>query len=87
MVAFNLSLRTNRRSGQMNGSGLLIIAIAALAAYMGMSWERARRAIFDVRVSRKRVQNLRQTAMRERFHAVLIVTGSLFVIFMIARNR
>ncbi|MFC9977708.1 hypothetical protein ACFVH6_43080 [Spirillospora sp. NPDC127200] len=71
----------------MSGSGILIIAIAILAAYMGMSWERARRANLDVRQGRKRVSNLRDTASRERFHALLIVSASLLVIFMIAKNR
>jgi hypothetical protein len=85
--AFSLSTRDQRRSGQMSGSGFLILGVAALAAYMGISWERARRAIFDVRVGRQRVSNLRHTAVRERLHAVLIVSASLLVIYLIARQR
>ncbi|KAB2346844.1 hypothetical protein [Actinomadura rudentiformis] len=71
----------------MSGSGFLILGVAALAAYMGISWERARRAIFDVRVGRQRVSNLRQAAVRERLHAILIVSASLLVIYLIARHR
>ncbi|WP_433324377.1 hypothetical protein [Spirillospora sp. CA-294931] len=86
-VEFNLSVGDLWRSSQMKGDGFLIIAIAALAAYMGSSWERARRAIFDVRMGRQRVSRLRETAFKERFNAILIVSASLVVIFMIVRYR
>ncbi|MQY02040.1 hypothetical protein [Actinomadura macrotermitis] len=71
----------------MSGNGFLVLCVAGLAAYMGMSWERARRALFDVRTGRRRVDGLRQAANRERFHAYLIVIASVAAIFMIARYR
>ncbi|MBO2449395.1 hypothetical protein J4573_20000 [Actinomadura barringtoniae] len=60
--------------------------MAALAAYMGSSWERARRAFFDVKVGRQRVSNLKQAAARERLHAIIIVGIAILVIFLIARH-
>ncbi|MBW8486161.1 hypothetical protein [Actinomadura parmotrematis] len=71
----------------MNGNGFLVICAAALAVYMGMTWERARRALFDVRSGRKRVDNLKRAATRERFHAYLVVTAAAAVIFMIAKYQ
>ncbi|MFG2006064.1 hypothetical protein ACGFNU_43630 [Spirillospora sp. NPDC048911] len=71
----------------MSGSGFLILGVAALAAYMGISWERARRALWDVRIGRQRVSNLRHTAVQRQFQAVLIVGGSLLAIYLIARQR
>ncbi|MFC4908449.1 hypothetical protein [Actinomadura gamaensis] len=69
----------------MTGNGLLILAVAALAVYMGMTWERARRAMFDVRQGRRRVSNLRSTASRERGHAFWILICSVLVLFVVVR--
>jgi uncharacterized membrane protein YbhN (UPF0104 family) len=70
----------------MSGSGFLILGVAALAAYTGSSWERARRALFDVKIGRQRVSNLRQTAAKERLHAIIIVGIAILVIYLIARQ-
>ncbi|MCP2340984.1 hypothetical protein [Actinomadura rupiterrae] len=69
----------------MTGNGVLILAVAALAIYMGMTWERARRAMFDVRQGRRRVNNLRTTANRERGHAFWILICSVLVLFLVVR--
>ena len=71
----------------MSGSGFLVICVAVLAVYMGTTWERARRALYDVRNGRKRVDSLRRSANRERFHAYLVVTAAAAVIFMIAKYQ
>ncbi|MFB4312322.1 hypothetical protein [Actinomadura sp. GTD37] len=56
----------------MSGDGLLILALAALAIYAGIHWERARRTVTDLRNGRRRVATLRQAAARERSHVVVI---------------
>ncbi|MEW2360342.1 MULTISPECIES: hypothetical protein [Thermomonosporaceae] len=70
----------------MNGNGFWFIVVAALAAYMGTSWERARKAGDDARLVRQRVSRLRATATKERLHALLIAAGALAVIMLIARG-
>ncbi|MEV5574554.1 hypothetical protein AB0L06_31355 [Spirillospora sp. NPDC052269] len=69
----------------MTGNAVLILAVAGLAVYMGMTWERARRAMFDVRQSRRRVTNLRVAASRERGHAIWIVACTVLVLVLIVR--
>ncbi|MFI0357368.1 hypothetical protein [Actinomadura sp. 9N407] len=67
----------------MNGNGFWLIVVAALAAYMGTSWERARRAGSDARLTRQRMSRLRATAGRERLHALMIAAAALAVIMLI----
>lgn len=81
---FNVSFR-EYGGGQMSGTIFLLLGLAALAVYTGIHWERARRAVFDVRLGRKRVNSLRQTAAKERTHTALLVTGSMMVFFMIVK--
>ncbi|WP_242887837.1 hypothetical protein [Actinomadura litoris] len=69
----------------MSGTGFLLLGVAALAVYTGVHWERARRAVFDVRLGRKRVSSLRHTALRERAHTALLAGGTVVVFFMIVR--
>ncbi|WP_157610364.1 hypothetical protein [Spirillospora albida] len=71
----------------MSGSGLLLIGIAALAVYTGMHWERARRAMFDVKIGRKRVSNLRQTAAKEQRQTLMIIVIATVVLFLIVKAR
>jgi hypothetical protein len=65
-------------------NGFLILGVAALAAYMGASWERVRRAASDVRAARQRVSSLRQAAGQQRLQTLLIIGGTLLVIILIA---
>ncbi|QXJ26002.1 hypothetical protein AGRA3207_007581 [Actinomadura graeca] len=67
------------------GTGLLLLGLAGLAIYTGIHWERARRAVFDVRLGRKRVSSLRQTAAKERTHTALLVAGSAMVLLMVVK--
>jgi heme exporter protein D len=69
----------------MGGNVLLIILVAALAVYLGSSLERAKRAGQDARMVRQRVARLRAARSKEYLHAIMIVSGSLAVLFMIAR--
>ncbi|WP_026416312.1 hypothetical protein [Actinomadura oligospora] len=69
----------------MTGNAILVLAMAALAVYMGMTWERARRAMFDVRQSRRRVTNLRATASKERGHAIWILACTVLVLVLMVR--
>ncbi|MFC5182394.1 hypothetical protein [Actinomadura harenae] len=69
----------------MTENAVLVLAVAALAVYMGMSWERARRAMFDVRQSRRRVTTLRATASRERGNSIWILACTLLAVVLIVR--
>ncbi|TDD67928.1 hypothetical protein [Actinomadura rubrisoli] len=69
----------------MSGTIVLLLGVAVFAAYTGMHWERARRAVFDVRLGRKRVSNLRQTAVKERAETALLVLSAGTVLFMVVR--
>ncbi|WP_067469642.1 hypothetical protein [Actinomadura macra] len=69
----------------MSGTGFLLLGVVVLAIYTGIHWERARRAVFDVRLGRKRVSNLRQTAAKERTHTAILVAGSAVVFFMVVK--
>ncbi|MFA1544220.1 hypothetical protein [Actinomadura monticuli] len=66
----------------MSGDGLLILALAALALYTGIHWERARRTVTDLRLGRRRVATLRQAAARERGHVVVIVAVMTLAFFL-----
>ncbi|TDD76112.1 hypothetical protein E1293_27645 [Actinomadura darangshiensis] len=57
----------------------------ALAVYMGIHWERARRAASDMRLSRRRVMVLRQTVVKERGHVVVITGVAALAIFLAVR--
>lgn len=67
----------------MGEDGLLILALAALAIYTGMHWERARRNVTDLRLGRRRIATLRRAAARERGH-MLVVTGAAALAFFLA---
>ncbi|NKZ03367.1 hypothetical protein [Actinomadura latina] len=69
----------------MSGDGLLILGLAALAIYTGVHWERARRSVTDLRLTRRRVSTLRQTAARERGQVVLITAVAVFAFFLAVR--
>ncbi|MEU5991243.1 hypothetical protein ABZ806_19930 [Spirillospora sp. NPDC047418] len=69
----------------MSGDGLLILGLAALAIYTGVHWERARRSVTDLRLSRRRVSNLRQAAARERGHVVAITAVAALAFFLAVR--
>ncbi|NVI90779.1 hypothetical protein [Actinomadura sp. BRA 177] len=69
----------------MSGDGLLILALAALAIYTGVHWERARRAVTDLRLSRRRVTLLRQVAARERGQVVVITAVAVAAVFLAVR--
>ncbi|MEV4676911.1 MULTISPECIES: hypothetical protein [Actinomadura] len=69
----------------MSGDGLLILGLAALAIYTGVHWERARRSVTDLRLSRRRIATLRRTAARERGHVMLISAVALAAFFLAVR--
>ncbi|MFD0687415.1 hypothetical protein [Actinomadura fibrosa] len=69
----------------MSGTGFLLLGIAAFAAYVGMHWERARRALFDVRLGRQRVSNLRKQAAKERSQTSLIIVAAAVVLFLVVK--
>ena len=69
----------------MRGDGLLILGLAALAIYTGVHWERARRSVTDLRLSRRRIATLRRTAARERGHVVLISAVAVAAFFLAVR--
>ncbi|MER7542839.1 hypothetical protein [Actinomadura sp.] len=69
----------------MSGDGLLILALAALAVYTGVHWERARRSVTDLRLSRRRVSLLRQAAARERGHVAVIIAVASVALFLAVR--
>jgi hypothetical protein len=81
---FNLSCRGNG-GGFMSGDGLLILGLVALAVYMGVHWERARRAASDMRLGRRRVVILRQTAAKERGHVFLVTAVAALALFLAVR--
>lgn len=66
----------------MRGDGLLILGLVALAIYMGVHWERARRAASDMRLTRRRAVTLRQTVAKERGQAMLITTLAGLALFL-----
>lgn len=70
----------------MSGNGIIIILVAALAAFSGMAWERARRALYDLRRTRKAIGLLRETAQREQGRAALYVIIAVVVILFIASH-
>ncbi|GAA1875468.1 hypothetical protein [Actinomadura bangladeshensis] len=69
----------------MSGDGLLILGLAALAIYTGVHWERARRSVTDLRLSRRRTSTLRQTAARERGHVLMISAVAALAFFLAVR--
>ncbi|MFE9106941.1 hypothetical protein [Actinomadura geliboluensis] len=69
----------------MSGDGLLILGLAALAIYTGVHWERARRSVTDLRLSRRRIATLRRTAARERGHVMLISAVAVAAFFLAVR--
>jgi hypothetical protein len=69
----------------MSGDGLLILALAALAIYTGVHWERARRTVTDLRLSRRRVSLLRQAAARERGQMAVITAVAVVAVFLAVR--
>ncbi|MEU8346362.1 hypothetical protein SAMN05443665_103123 [Actinomadura meyerae] len=69
----------------MRGDGLLILGLAALAIYTGVHWERARRSVTDLRLSRRRIATLRRTAARERGHVMLISAVAVAAFFLAVR--
>ncbi|GAA1825812.1 MULTISPECIES: hypothetical protein [Actinomadura] len=69
----------------MSGDGLLILGLAALAIYTGVHWERARRSVTDLRLSRRRTSTLRQTAARERGHVLVITAVAALAFFLAVR--
>ena len=68
----------------MGGNVPLLLGVAALAIYMGVHWERARRAMSDLRLSRRRIVGLRQVAARERGHVAMIWAAAL-ALFLVVR--
>ncbi|MFG2091057.1 MULTISPECIES: hypothetical protein [unclassified Spirillospora] len=69
----------------MSGNVLLLLGVAALAIYMGVHWERARRAVWDLRLSRRRIVGLRQAAARERGHVAMIWAVAALALFLAVR--
>ncbi|WP_433469010.1 hypothetical protein ACQPZP_18280 [Spirillospora sp. CA-142024] len=69
----------------MRGDGLLILGLAALAVYMGIHWERARRAALDMRQSRRRAVTLRQTVVKERGQVMAITAVAALALFLVVR--
>ncbi|MFC0041647.1 MULTISPECIES: hypothetical protein [Actinomadura] len=71
----------------MNVNGLLIVALAALCVCLGMTWERARHALFDAPPLRRRAAELSAAAFRDRASTLLIVTGCGLVVLAVAWPR
>ncbi|MFA1551238.1 hypothetical protein [Actinomadura chokoriensis] len=69
----------------MGEDGLLILALAALAAYTGIHWGRARRSVTDLRLGRRRAVTLRQGVAREPGHVMLVIIGSALALFLAVR--
>lgn len=69
----------------MSGNGLLLLGVAALAIYMGVHWERARRAVSDLRLSRRRIGSLRQVAVRERGQVTVIAAVAGLTLYVAVR--
>ncbi|TDB96217.1 hypothetical protein [Actinomadura sp. 7K534] len=69
----------------MSGNVLLLLGVAALAIYMGVHWERARRAVSDLRLSRQRITGLRQVVARERGHVAMIWAAAALALFLAIR--
>ncbi|MCP9955809.1 hypothetical protein [Actinomadura madurae] len=69
----------------MGGDGLLILGLVALAIYMGVHWERARRAASDMRLVRRRAATLRHTVARERGQVMLVTTVASLALFVAIR--
>ncbi|CNG15072.1 Uncharacterised protein [Mycobacterium tuberculosis] len=69
----------------MSGDGLLILGLAALAIYTGVHWERARRSVTDLRLSRRRTSTLKQAAARERGHLMVISVVAALAFFLAVR--
>ncbi|MFI0406463.1 hypothetical protein [Actinomadura sp. 3N508] len=69
----------------MSGNALLLAGIAALAVYTGVHWERARRAVSDLRLGRRRVSNLRQAVARERGHVAIITVVVVLAAYVVAK--
>ncbi|MFS2293349.1 MAG: hypothetical protein FWJ90_11695 [Actinomadura sp.] len=69
----------------MSGNGLLLLGVAALAIYLGVHWERARRATSDLRLVRARIGTLRQVVVRERGHVAVVWAAAALALFLLVR--
>ncbi|MFI0483591.1 hypothetical protein [Actinomadura sp. 9N215] len=69
----------------MSGDALLLVGVAALAIYTGVHWERARRAVTDLRNGRRRVSGLRQTVARERGQVAIITVVVVLTLYVVTR--
>ncbi|XRQ16147.1 hypothetical protein ACN3XK_36350 [Actinomadura welshii] len=69
----------------MSGNVLLLLGVAALAIYMGVHWERARRATSDLRLVRGRIGVLRQAVARERGHVAMVWGAAALALFVFVR--
>ncbi|TMQ80234.1 hypothetical protein ETD83_41835 [Actinomadura soli] len=69
----------------MGGNALLLVGVAALAIYTGVHWERARRAVRDLELGRRRVNGLKQAVTRERGHVAIITVVVVLALYVVTR--
>ncbi|WUI03867.1 hypothetical protein OHR68_19360 [Spirillospora sp. NBC_00431] len=66
----------------MSEDALLLVGVAALAVYTGVHWERARRAVTDLKHGRRRVDGLRQAVARERGQVAMITVVVVLTLYV-----
>lgn len=70
----------------MSGSGIVIIIVAAVTAFLvGSSWERAERALTDFRRAMIMVRAYRGRSMRLRGQALITAAIGLCVLYILVR--
>lgn len=69
----------------MSGDAVLFLGVAALAVYTGVHWERARRAVTDLRSNRRRTSGLRLAAARERGRVAMITVVAVLTVFVLIK--